>query len=161
PPMTDKGGQLGAYRVVSVADAKGRWLNGVAPEQRDSLIPAGWFEQWAEATFSTDPWGSQQAPKKLRAPNGTVADTREFCSADKPRYDPAEVKAPTLVIHAEWDRDNPTYMSQGVFAQLKNTPWKRFIEIGEGTHTVIMEKNRMQLFREVQLFLDDQGPSHP
>ena len=27
--------------------------------------------------------------------------------------------------------------------------------IGEGTHTVIMEKNRMQLFREVQLFLDE------
>jgi hypothetical protein len=29
------------------------------------------------------------------------------------------------------------------------------VEIGEGTHTVIMEKNRMQLFREVQLFLDE------
>ena len=28
-------------------------------------------------------------------------------------------------------------------------------EIGEGTHTVIMEKNRMSLFREVQLFLDE------
>jgi len=29
------------------------------------------------------------------------------------------------------------------------------VEIGEGTHTVIMEKNRMSLFREVQLFLDE------
>jgi hypothetical protein len=29
------------------------------------------------------------------------------------------------------------------------------VEIGEGTHTVIMDKNRMQLFREVQLFLDE------
>jgi hypothetical protein len=28
------------------------------------------------------------------------------------------------------------------------------VEIVEGTHTVIMEKNRMMLFREVQLFLD-------
>jgi hypothetical protein len=26
--------------------------------------------------------------------------------------------------------------------------------IGEGTHFVMLEKNRMQLFREVQLFLD-------
>jgi hypothetical protein len=25
---------------------------------------------------------------------------------------------------------------------------------GEGTHTILMEKNRMQLFDEVQLFLD-------
>ena len=27
--------------------------------------------------------------------------------------------------------------------------------IGEGTHTVVMERNRMHLFREVQLFMDD------
>jgi len=27
--------------------------------------------------------------------------------------------------------------------------------IGEGTHTIILEKNRLQLFREVQLFLED------
>jgi hypothetical protein len=30
--------------------------------------------------------------------------------------------------------------------------------IGEGTHSVLMEKNRMQLFREVQLFLDERSP---
>ncbi len=27
--------------------------------------------------------------------------------------------------------------------------------IGEGTHSVVMEKNRLQLFREVQLFLEE------
>jgi hypothetical protein len=37
-------------------------------------------------------------------------------------------------------------------------PWKRFVEIGEGTHTVLMERNRLQLFKEVQLFLDEAGP---
>jgi hypothetical protein len=37
-------------------------------------------------------------------------------------------------------------------------PYKRFVEIGEGTHSVLLEKNRMQLFREVQLFLDDPSP---
>jgi hypothetical protein len=46
-------------------------------------------------------------------------------------------------------------MSQALFGLLKNAPAKRYVEIGEGTHTVIMEKNRMQLFREVQLFLDE------
>jgi hypothetical protein len=33
--------------------------------------------------------------------------------------------------------------------------YKRYVEIGEGTHTVIMEKNRMQLFQAVQQFLDE------
>jgi hypothetical protein len=28
-------------------------------------------------------------------------------------------------------------------------------EVGEGTHFVLLEKNRMQLFGEVRLFLDE------
>ena len=35
-------------------------------------------------------------------------------------------------------------------------PYKRYVQIGEGTHTVIMEKNRMQLFQTVQQFFDEQ-----
>jgi len=31
----------------------------------------------------------------------------------------------------------------------------------DGTHSIIMEKNRMQLFREVQLFLDEPAPGKP
>jgi hypothetical protein len=36
-----------------------------------------------------------------------------------------------------------------------HTPYKRFVELGEGTHTVMMEKNRMQFFREVAAFLTE------
>jgi hypothetical protein len=57
---------------------------------------------------------------------------------------------------AEWDQDTPAYMAQNLFPKLTGAPYKRYVEIGEGTHTVIMEKNRMNLFREVQLFLDEQ-----
>jgi hypothetical protein len=49
-------------------------------------------------------------------------------------------------------------MSHAYFAQLTRAPWKRFVEIGEGTHTVMMEKNRMQLFREVAAFLEESDP---
>jgi hypothetical protein len=45
-------------------------------------------------------------------------------------------------------------MAQAVFGLLKNAPVRRLVQIGEGTHTVIMERNRMQLFRETQLFLE-------
>jgi len=34
-------------------------------------------------------------------------------------------------------------------------PYKRFVQIGEGTHSVMTEKNRMQLFQAVQQFLDE------
>ncbi len=145
----------GAYRTVSVEATRDRWLKGVAEDKKKDLIPAGWFEQWADATFATDPVGSQATPRTLRAPNGVVADSQELWSSGKPLYDPAQIRVPTLVVHAEWDQDLPTYMAQAVFERLTNAPWKRFVEIGEGTHTVMMEKNRMQLFREVQLFLEE------
>jgi hypothetical protein len=34
-------------------------------------------------------------------------------------------------------------------------PEKLYVMIGEGTHFVMLEKNRMELFREVQAFLDE------
>jgi pimeloyl-ACP methyl ester carboxylesterase len=153
--LVDSGGKLGAYRLVSRNAAKNRWLTGVPEDKKADLIPPGWFEAWADATFATDPVGSKQTPQVVRAPNGTLQDWREFWDAGKMVYNPADIRVPTLIVHAEWDADNPSYMSQAVFAKLTNVPFKRYVEIGEGTHTIIMEKNRMQLFEEVQLFLDD------
>jgi alpha-beta hydrolase superfamily lysophospholipase len=46
-------------------------------------------------------------------------------------------------------------MLYAYFARLTGAPYKRFVEIGEGTHTILMEKNRMQLFQAVQQFLDE------
>jgi len=113
-----------------------------------------------DVAFATDPVGSNQTPPVLRAPNGTVQDDREFWGAGKAQYDPAEIRVPTFLAHAEWDADLPSYMLYAYFAKLTNAPYKRYVEIGEGTHTIIMEKNRMQLFREVQLFLDEKFKSN-
>ena len=65
---------------------------------------------------------------------------------------------PTLIIHAEWDADLPSYQAQDYFTKLKNAPYKRFVELSEGTHTVMMEKNRMQFFREILNFLNEERP---
>lgn len=153
--LTDSGAKLGAYRTVSREAAKGRWLTGVPEDKKADLIPPGWFEAWADATFATDPVGSKQSPQVLRAPNGVVQDGREFWSVGKPLYDPGQIRVPTFLAHAEWDADLPSYMLYAYFAKLTNAPYRRYVEIGEGTHTVIMEKNRMQLFMAVQQFLDE------
>jgi len=120
--LTDSGGALGAYRQVSMAAARDRWLKGVAEDKKPDLIPTGWFEAWAEATLASDP---------------------------------AEIRVPTFLAYAEWDQDLPSYMLYAYFEKLTNAPYKRYVEIGEGTHTVMMEKNRMQLFQAVQQFLDE------
>jgi pimeloyl-ACP methyl ester carboxylesterase len=151
------GATLGAYRLVSQASAKDRWLKDVPDDKKATLIPPGVFEAWADATWATDPEAAK-SNQMLRAPNGVIQDVNAYWLAGKPFYDPGKITVPTLLIHAEWDADLPSYQAQGYFAKLVNAPYKRFVELGEGTHTVMLEKNRMQFFHEIRGFLDEQAP---
>ncbi|MGZ3349339.1 MAG: alpha/beta hydrolase [Xanthobacteraceae bacterium] len=159
PSLSRPAGPLGAYRAVAREQAKSRWLTGVPEDKKAALIPAGWFESWADATFATDPVGAKMTPPALRAPNGVQQDGDDFFSAGKPYYDPAKITVPTLLVHAEWDRDTPAYMAQTLFPLLVNAPGKRYVQLPEGTHTIMMEKNRLMLFEAVQAFLDESGKS--
>ena len=150
-------GKLGAYRTVSRDAALQRWLTGVPEDKKAELIPTGWFEQWADATFATDPKGGG---KTLRAPNGVVQDGQEFWSAGKSTFDPAKITVPVLLVLGEWDRDTPPYMAQTLFPLLTNAKWKRLTMLSEGTHTILMEKNRTLLLRTIQQFLEEPVPVH-
>jgi pimeloyl-ACP methyl ester carboxylesterase len=152
-------GPTPAYRTVARDQAMGRWLTGVPEDKKATLIPAGWFDAWADATFATDQDGAKMNPPVLRAPNGVVQDGLDYWAAGKAYYDPAKLTMPTMLVLGEWDRDTPPYMAQTLFPLLVNSPGKRFVMLAEGTHTIIMEKNRMQLFQAVQGFLDEAGGS--
>ncbi|WP_280151837.1 alpha/beta fold hydrolase [Piscinibacter sp. XHJ-5] len=145
-----------AYRLVNVAAARSRWLAGVARDKQEQLVPRGWFETWVAANLATDPWGSNRLPPVMRAPNGGLPAPQP--SGDwVPPYDPVLIKAPTLLVKGEWDADTPSSMAQALFPLLANAPVKQYVEIGEGTHSIMLERNRMQLFRVVLSFLD--GPN--
>ena len=73
-------------------------MTGVPEDKKASLIPAGWFDAWADATLATDPEGAKMNPPVLRAPNGVVQDGAEFFGAGKPYYDPAKITVPTLLV---------------------------------------------------------------
>jgi pimeloyl-ACP methyl ester carboxylesterase len=116
--LADPGGDLGAYRMVTVEAAR-------------------------------------QTPPALRAPNGSVADGREYWAAGKPFYDPAKITAPTLLVLGEWDQDTPPYMANALFPLLTGAASKRLVILGEGTHGMWMERNRGALFQAVQVFLEE------
>ncbi|WP_246725169.1 alpha/beta hydrolase [Beijerinckia sp. L45] len=149
---------LGAYRTVTRGATLERWMKDVPEDKKATLIPPGWFDMWADATFATDPHGAAQTPAVLRAPNGTAQDNRDYWWVNKPLYQPSDIRVPTLIIHAEWDADLPTYQASAYFEQLTRTPYKRFVQLGEGTHTVMLEKNRMQFIHEVAAFLEEPTP---
>jgi pimeloyl-ACP methyl ester carboxylesterase len=158
PSLVQIQGKVGAYRVVSRDQALGRWLTGVPEEKKASLIPPGWFDMWADATFATDPKGEG---KTLRAPNGVIQDGLDYWGATPPKayWDPAKIKAPVLLVLGEWDRDTPTYMAQDLYPLLVNAAWKRHVVLSEGTHTILLERNRMLLIRTVQQFLEEPPPT--
>ncbi|WP_027285166.1 alpha/beta hydrolase [Rubritepida flocculans] len=147
--------ELGAYRFVTQAQARERWLAGVPDSARNTIIPAGWFEHWAGVTWATDPEGLRRNPPALRAPNGVLLDSREFWQAGRPFYDPGRITAPTLLVVGEWDRDTPPSMAFAILPLLTASPGRRLVVLGEGTHTMMMERNRGALFQAVQVFLEE------
>lgn len=159
PPISAGAGKLGAYRSVTAEAAKTRWLTGVPEDKKAGLIPAGWFDQFVQATWATDPDGAKQTPAVVRAPNGVLQDIGKLWGQGRSNWDPAKITVPTLMALGEWDRDTPLHMSQAVFPALVNAPWKQFVLIGEGTHTLPMEKNRQQLFDAVGGFLEAKAPA--
>ena len=154
--LTDSGGELGAYRQVTIAQARARKETGLVPGRKPQ--PDHWFEAWAKETFESDPVGTKATPKYVRAPNGGTQDSRDYWSAGKPLYDPKLIKVPTLLILGEWDADTPPYMAQTLFPLLENAQDKKFVTLAEGTHGIMNEVKRFSLFNEVRNFFDEGLP---
>jgi pimeloyl-ACP methyl ester carboxylesterase len=148
PSLVQTGpGPLGAYRMVNREQARERWYTGVADDKKAALIPPGWFDAWADATFATDPVGAQMTPPVVRAPNGVMQDSSEFFGAGKPYCDPAKItaghgnRAPT--------RDQPREASQGSRPQrigtgLRCPPWRavRHTECALGNPGLTCQRRR-------------------
>jgi pimeloyl-ACP methyl ester carboxylesterase len=150
-----EGPPLGAYQAWTVQQGRERLQAGAPAAQRDRIFPPEWFQQWSAAELATDVEGAAMDPPVVRTPNGIFEDNREYWFAGKPLWDPAMVTVPTLVARGEWDEVTILGDTLGVFAALSNARSKRMVVIGSGSHMVFIERNREQLFREVQLFLDE------
>lgn len=146
---------LGAYRTWTPEDARKGLQAGAPDTKKDELLSPDVFAAWSNAATATDPEGAKQHPPVVRTPNGSYADDRELWTVGKAPWTPSDIVMPTLVIVGEWDGVQPIARAQAVFGQLVNAPERRFVQIGEATHFLLLEKNRLQLYREVQTFLDE------
>jgi len=157
PETQGRQGPFGAYRTITQEEAKSQMWRGIPYERQKEIIPVEWFDAWWAAAIGPDPVGAAQNPTVVRVPNGVMEDLQKYWMSGKRYYDPAKIVVPTLVIFGEWDVDTPSSMAIDVFVGLKRAPKKRLVIIGEGTHWILMEKNRLQLFQETQLFLESRS----
>jgi pimeloyl-ACP methyl ester carboxylesterase len=157
-PVPGPSAPIPAYQAWTVEQARARLQSGVPPDKQATLMPSAWRDAWAAAALATDPVGAARTPPVVRSPGGPLQDNVEYWRAGKAMYDPSRITAPTLIVTAEWDGLTPPELGRALFARLTAAPAKRFVEVGGASHLVMLERNRVQLFREVQLFLEEPRP---
>jgi len=145
----------GAYRVSTRDSARAFAIAGIPKDRVEEISPTANFDAWWAATLATDPEGARQSPPVVRSPNGVMQDFAELWAQGKPTYDPAAIRAPTLLVVGEWDVVTPPLMAQTLYSQLVNARERRFVLMSEGTHFMPIEKHRMRLIREVQNFIEE------
>ena len=150
PPRIDPGGPVPAYRRFDVHAFRNRWLEGVPTERQEEILPSAWFAAWAEIILASDPASKDGI---IRAPAGVIQDVRDYWSVGRPFYEPEAITAPVLLLHGEWDLDVPLPRMSALFQRLTGARYRRWIEIGEATHMMVMERNRWQILSEILLFL--------
>jgi pimeloyl-ACP methyl ester carboxylesterase len=144
----------GAYRLSTYESARAFAIAGMPKQNVEAISPLANFNAWWKATLATDPEGAARSPPAVRSPNGVMQDFTESWAAGKPTYDPAKIRAPTLLLVGDWDAITPPAMAQGLYEQLTNASERRLVRFSEATHFMIIEKHRRRLLLEVQNFLD-------
>jgi len=149
PPEAMK--DLGAWRSVPLFQVSRRWGQNLPDKERKELVADDAKKAWLAALS-----GTAEGEQTLKVPNGAVADALKTWGAGTPAWKPERISAPTMVIQGEWDIDTPPAMGLSLFAHLTGTSARRYVLIGEGTHLLLLEKNRRQLFQAVHGFLEEQ-----
>ena len=60
------------------------------------------------------------------------------------------------IVVGELDQETTPAQGQQLFARLSAAKTKQLTVIGQGTHSLLLENNRHQLYRVVDAFLADQ-----
>lgn len=145
----------GAYRTSTRESARAFSIAGLPAGKVNEIAPLANFEAWWKATQATDPEGAKLNPPVVRSPNGVLKDFADIWAAGKTAYDPAKIRAPTLLVVGEWDAITPPAMAFGLYVKLTSARDRRLVLMSEGTHFMSIEKHRLRLMREVQNFLDE------
>lgn len=145
----------GAYRTGTRESVRTQTTAGVPKDRIEEISPNAWYDRWWAVLQATDPVGAKRTPPVIRAPNGVFKDLSEYWGSGKPFYDPAAIRAPTLLVVGEWDTTTAPAGAQGLFKHLTGSKDRRLLILSEGSHQMALEKNRMHLIRAVQGFLEE------
>lgn len=141
-----------AYTFVTEEEQWKRF-SGWAPATEPAVLEKRHFDVLGRTYIDSDPTSHTRTPPSVQVPGGQDADLADAWSG-KFLYDPSKIKSPTLIIRGEWETITKDEDAHWLFQALMNAPIKRDVLINRATHVMHLEKNRYQVYREVQAFLE-------
>ena len=143
---------LGSFRWVTEEEVRRRWDKEIPLAAKDEWRPEQSFKAIVGEALKWDPRGAARNRAAFRAPNGTLVDLFEAFSG-RPLYRPEDIRIPTLLIRGADDPTSTDPDAKALFDKL-GSQIKRYVVVGHGSHFIVAEKNRWQLFSETRNFLD-------
>jgi pimeloyl-ACP methyl ester carboxylesterase len=147
-----------AWRIVTAQDQWDRFVEDV-PAHEPPVLSRAHFEEWSRLYLDSDPDSRSRDPAGVKTPLGPFSEIIRAWHG-KLAYDPGKVSAPVAIIRGEWDGVIPDEDARWLFDAFSQSPVKRDIKIGRGTHLMHLETMRLALWRESINFLtgDDVAP---
>ncbi|MDE2179785.1 MAG: alpha/beta fold hydrolase [candidate division NC10 bacterium] len=146
--------EMGAYRYLARKEMLEQWDGWIKPEFQDQWRDREVIDTWIGALLSSDPTAKQRSPESIQVPNGPYIDWHEI-HAGRSLFDPARIKAPTMIVRGSAEELMTNEAADELLQRLTSAPFKRRLDIGDSTHYALLEKNRLQLYRGVQNFLEE------
>ncbi|WP_375775933.1 alpha/beta hydrolase [Bradyrhizobium sp. ma5] len=140
-----------AWRIVTSEDQWNRFVEDI-PEHVPPVLSRVHFDEWSKLYLGSDPESRSRDPAGVKTPLGPFSEIIKAWHGQL-AYDPSQVKSPVAIIRGEWDGLVQDDDARWLFDALSNTPTKRDIKIGRGTHLMHLEAMRFALWRESIGFL--------
>ncbi|MGV8894364.1 MAG: alpha/beta fold hydrolase [Burkholderiaceae bacterium] len=123
------------------------------PENTEPQLETGFIEHWPiDSKVEAENFNHGGGKNSLRVPGGFARDIYDAWHGTY--WNPAEIKVPALIVRGDYDRilTRPDD-AQWLYDQLTSAPSKRYVLIDKGTHAMLFERKRFELYQEVLLFL--------
>ncbi|WP_071000342.1 alpha/beta hydrolase [Methylobacterium sp. C1] len=143
-----------AWRIITAQAQQDRFVEDVPPGEPPVLSPVE-FDRWAERYLNSDPESHGREPAGVKVPTGPFVEILRAWHGELP-YDPGLVRAPVCLIRGEWDGLATDADARWLFDAFAQSPEKRDVKIGRGTHLLHLEANRTALWQESVAFLRDE-----
>ena len=147
-----------AWRVVTLENQWERFIEDVPPHEPPVLSRVH-FAEWGERYLDSHPESRARNPAGVKTPLGPFSEIIKAWHGQL-AYDPSQIRAPVAIIRGEWDGLMLDEDARWLFDAFTQSPLKRDIKIGRGTHVMHLEAMRLALWRESSDFLrgDDVAP---